>query len=600
MATFSKQGIRSKHRGAVLVLSMIFIVLFSALAVAMASLSETNVQVASNQHKVGTALHAAQSGLECAKYLVKTVSLAATSTNTVTDSQANTVWTNLCSHATTKKLGNRTPSVTAITDGSRLTIANLSFGTGCGSCTLNLYRYNADPRTIHVQSIGTCGDVSRPVTRSVRMDLSITKANDVLNYAVATRGRMWLTGDTTINGDVFSAWNVASISPFNMTSDSTVLGTINTVLTKSQISHQSYQMETLDSNGQPMFTFGTTVYDATGHLVTGTRGTVDNDGYMVDLAGNPVYDEDGCRVAVDYANRVYSGSDEIQAYHRNINYGQTASAAMPGMSISDYNTSVYKNAIGSSNATIASGGALVSNGVIPNTASSGTVTEYFPHASNSYSTPSNSSSLKLTRYKYANKTFSNVTLSMGKNALFSNCTFEGVLYIDCSTTSTSTGYTNNVRFDNCTFNGTIITNTPTPFSWQRNALYFTGPATFDNQSSVQEATILAPHFNVNLGNTNSERNDNNVLTGAIVGGIVDVRGNAQIYGTIISMADTTMYTSGYVSNIGATLDDGGSETTTVDDIGVITITPEEDMMLPSGITTPIVINPNPKTYSETI
>jgi len=89
-----------------------------------------------------------------------------------------------------------------------------------------------------------------------------------------------------------------------------------------------------------------------------------------------------------------------------------------------------------------------------------------------------------------------------------------------------------------------------------------------------------------------------VLTGAIIGGIVDVRGNAQIYGTIISMCDTTQWSSGYVTNIGATLDDGGSETTELGDIGVISITPEEDKMLPSGITSPIVIKPQQETYSE--
>jgi hypothetical protein len=155
-----------------------------------------------------------------------------------------------------------------------------------------------------------------------------------------------------------------------------------------------------------------------------------------------------------------------------------------------------------------------------------------------------------------------------------------------------------VRFEDCTFNGVIVTDVPQPFNWQRNCLYFTGGATFENTSSIQEATVLAPHFNVNLGNTNPVAGDSNVLTGAIVGGIVDVRGNAQIYGTIISMFDTTPYSSGYVTNIGATLDDGGSETTELGDIGTIEITPEADMMLPSGITSPIVIETSPNTYSE--
>ena len=173
---------------------------------------------------------------------------------------------------------------------------------------------------------------------------------------------------------------------------------------------------------------------------------------------------------------------------------------------------------------------------------------------------------------------------------------QGILYIDVSKSGSS--YYNNVRFENCTFNGVIVSDVPQVFKWQHNCLYFTGEATFDNTSAIQEATILAPHFNVNLGNTNPEQSDNNVLTGAIVGGIVDVRGNAQIYGTIISMCDTTQWSSGYVTNIGATLDDGGSETTELGDIGVISVTPEEDKMLPSGITSPIVIKPQQSTYCE--
>ena len=103
---------------------------------------------------------------------------------------------------------------------------------------------------------------------------------------------------------------------------------------------------------------------------------------------------------------------------------------------------------------------------------------------------------------------------------------------------------------------------------------------------------------MNLGNTNPVAGTDNVLHGAIVGGIVDVRGNAEVFGTIISMADTSSYTSGYVTNIGATLNDGGSETVAIGDVGTINITPDTAKMLPSGITTPIVIKPLQDTYSE--
>jgi hypothetical protein len=537
-----------RRRGAVLVLSMIFIVVFSALAVALASLSNANVEVASNQYKVSQALHAAQSGLECAKYLVKTVAnMPETGINYVTDAQANTVWTNLCAHVQNTRIDGKTvPAAARFTDtggaGDQIVTPAMDFGTGNGQFTLRLYRYDGDPRTIRIQSSGTDGEA----TRRVAMAMDVTKDREVLSYAIASRGRMWLTGDTTIHGDLFSTWDVANISPFNMTNDSTVLGTVNTVLTLDQIEDEDYQLETLDANDHPI-------------------------------------DANGVALSDNYEDRYYGPNDEIKAYHENINYGQPYDD-MPGMDISDYNTDEYDDGL----TTIAAA------------STSNRVTEYFPHAAGNYSRPRDSGSTSFTRHRYQNQTFTNALLPVGRHALFRNCTFNGILYVDAYKTNTSKSYTNNVRFENCTFNGVIVTDVPQTLNWVNNCLYFTGEATFNNQSSVQEATILAPHFNVNLGNTNPNQSDSNVLTGAIVGGIVDIRGNAQIYGTIISMCDTSQWTSGYVTNIGATLDDGGSETTELGDIGVIEITPEEDMMLPSGVTSPIVIKPDPKTYSEII
>jgi len=298
----------------------------------------------------------------------------------------------------------------------------------------------------------------------------------------------------------------------------------------------------------------------------------------LDANDQPIFDADG--------DRVYSSEDQVKAYHEGINYGVPYDN-MPGMDISDYNTDMYNYALTD----------------VPSCPTEFRRVEYFPHAPGNYSypatgTPTHTTDLKLTRHVYENQTFTNTRLPDNRNALFKNCTFNGILYVDCYK-STSTYY-NNVRFENCAFNGTIITDVPQILKWKQNCLYFTGTAAFDNQSGIEEATILAPHFNVNLGNTNPQQSDNNVLTGAIVGGIVDIRGNAQIYGTIISMCDTTQWTSGYVTNIGATLTDGGSETTELGDVGVITITPADDQMLPSGITSPIIIKPLKGTYSEGI
>jgi len=545
MAPVKKKTVRLNHRGAVLIISMIFVLLFSALAVSMATLSGTNVQLASNQHKLNSALSAAQSGLECGRYIVATVNLGETGLNYVTTAQANQVWADLCQHLQSTAIDGQTvPSASnfsdAIGSGDEIITPSINFGSTNADFLLRFYRYDSDPHTIKLQSTGDDGGVTRKIT----MDMEITKDNTVLTYAIASRGRMWLTGDTTIHGNLYSSWDRPEITPFNMTSDSTVLGTINTVLTLEQIEAQSYQMETLDMNGNP-----------------------------IDANGNPL--------GSNYQDRYYSAGDEIQAYHEGINYGQP-NQNVPGTDISDYDTDIYNSG-------------LIE---IPSCPDANRVIEYFPHDTNDYGVPSQSWSRQLNRHVYENQTFTNAKLPNNRNALFRNCTFEEVLYVDCSKSGSS--YYNNVRFENCTFNGVVVTDTPEVFKWQHNCLYFTGEATFNNTSSVQEATILAPHFNVNLGNTNPAQNDNNVLTGAIVGGIVDVRGNAQIYGTIISMCDTTQWSSGYVTNIGATLNDGGNETTSLGDVGVISITPEAEQMLPSGILSPIVIRLSQNTYSEEI
>jgi hypothetical protein len=527
-----------RRHGVALILSMIFVLIFAALAASMAAMSNANAQIASDHHKVNLALAAAQSGLECAKYVVSTVALPETGQNLVSDTEANQVWANLCNHLQAVALDGRlVPGASRFADaggaGDQIVTASLNFGSSNTDFILRFYRHDSDPRTIKLRSIGANGEIAR----QVNMDMKVTKDSKVLTYAIASRGRMWLTGNTTIHGDVFSSWDRPEIAPYNMTADTSVLGTINTVLTLDQVKAQTYQLETLDEDD------------------------------------NPIFDEEG--------NRIYSPEDEVKAHHEGINYGQPYED-MPGMDIADYDTDCYKSGL----STIAS------------CPTAQRVTEYFPHASGNYSKPRDGGSTSYTRHVYQDQTFTNALLPVNRHALFRNCTFEGVLYADCSKTSTSKSYTNNIRFENCTFNGTIITNVPQSLNWQNNCLYFTGEATFNNESGLQEATVLAPHFNVNLGNTNPVASESNVLTGAIIGGIVDVRGNAQIFGTIISMCDTTAWSSGYVTNIGATLDDGGSETTELGDIGVISITPEEDKMLPSGIKTPIVIKPLQNTYSE--
>lgn len=59
---------KRKQRGAVLILCMIFLCVFSVFAVALCSRSVVNLQIAKNQHDSNRARAAAESGLEATKY----------------------------------------------------------------------------------------------------------------------------------------------------------------------------------------------------------------------------------------------------------------------------------------------------------------------------------------------------------------------------------------------------------------------------------------------------------------------------------------------------------------------------------------------------
>ncbi len=537
-----------QRKGIVLILTMILLVAFASLAVSMATMSDMSLQIASNHTNANSARYAAESGLECAEYILRTVSLEETASNTISEAQADQVWSDLQAHLQTVQLGNENVSVSyrfldTYGSGDKVTVEGVSLGQGNATFDLSFYRYDGESSGIKISSTGINGGIQF----KVGMDTDLAKESDVLKYAIASRGRMWVTGDTTIHGDVYSSWDRPEIACFDMTSDTSVLGTINTILARDDIENAGYELETLNDEGE-----------------------------AVDWSGNTIGD--------NFEDRYADGDDKIQGYHEGVNY-ENPTDNMPGMDISDYDTDMYNQDLFT----------------LPSCPESDREIEYFPHASGNYNQPRDgttrrTSNRKLTRHVYEDENFVDVRLADNRNALFRNCTFNGVLYIDCYKSASS--YYNNVRFEDCTFQGVIVTDVPQSFKWMYNCLYFTGSASFNNQSDVQEATILAPHFNVNLGNTNPVEGENNVLTGAIVGGIVDVRGNAQIDGTIISMCDTTQWSSGYVTNIGATLDDGGSETTELGDIGTIEITPEVDNMLPSGITSPIVFKPNKSTYKE--
>lgn len=116
---------------------------------------------------------------------------------------------------------------------------------------------------------------------------------------------------------------------------------------------------------------------------------------------------------------------------------------------------------------------------------------------------------------------------------------------------------NNVRFHNCTFIGSVVARKPSAFTQIRNKIQFTGATRFmqsdpsnpsrnpdeDDMDAIERSSMMLPHYSVDVGSLNAptathpdiplSREQNVQLSGTIVAGVLDVRGNANIEGSVI-------------------------------------------------------------------
>ena len=203
---------------------------------------------------------------------------------------------------------------------------------------------------------------------------------------------------------------------------------------------------------------------------------------------------------------------------------------------------------------------------------------------------------------YANQTLDWTYIPKNTHARFTNCTFTGITYVDTDGTTKSSG--NNIVFEDCTFEGPVVTDVPSSYAWQYNSLNFEGNTTFNANEIAQHldgCTLLAPNFNVNIGDFHREgESSDSKITGILVGGIVDIRDNAVIEGTILSMADLDNISSPYKygTNLGYWEEDAEEYGGTVPMTTYIKITPTPGATLPMGIRKRYTLSPNVDSYVE--
>ncbi|MCH2152312.1 MAG: hypothetical protein MK089_03130 [Phycisphaerales bacterium] len=277
---------------------------------------------------------------------------------------------------------------------------------------------------------------------------------------------------------------------------------------------------------------------------------------------------------------------------------------------------------------------------------------------------------------YENMTFTNVRIPRGTNGLFRNCTFIGVVWVETeegcvdpnwnytgSVEPDGSGgfidrfpdlvselgsdiledtrdHSNNLRFDGCTFLGSLAGDQPGEYTHWRNKIQLTGNTRFyidpydpdlllesdastlqsnllslteEDREELARSSVLAPGWSVDVGNFDNETASRIKLKGTIVAGIMDIRGTADVHGTVLmtyrptegegplfygGTPDAFNTTLGYFGNI-----DGDGEGVDPSDpgfsgFGQITLRYDPDGKLPDGIPWPVRMEPMPHTYVE--
>ena len=180
---------RRRRQGVVLVMAMIFMVVFSAFSVSLATFTGTNIQIAKNHRVANRARYAAESGLEVMRYWLSQVSIS----GTTSDSQRfNAICTSLQSVLADANATN----LNATQSGSILSIPSVSLAGGSSD------QFTAALQAVDVNSLRlSVTGYHDTVQRTIQVDyLFGSKANSVFDFGAATKGPLSISGNIELNG----------------------------------------------------------------------------------------------------------------------------------------------------------------------------------------------------------------------------------------------------------------------------------------------------------------------------------------------------------------------------------------------------------------
>jgi len=686
-----------RRRGAAAVLAMLFLVIFSTLTLSMYSLATVNMESASNLSDVERARATAESGLRWISYRFRVMARPKTTVGNIDATTADTLWTPLATAIQTDFNSLLTPAERTLTiSGKTITSGTIASDESSARFALTIQQhptYVGDPldeRYVRVTSTGTY----RGATRSASLDYKIEKK---VKFAVVGKVPVQLGRNTMVEGPVAMA-TASKYPPILMLSDFTHFDNnlktkIQSFASFIKTKHVGYDGRVSVNNSSEYTQAKSAGYDdwngdkyvdeydlflkqydadndkavsAAEFTDPSTNKLYDSNLFKaMDATGGPMYDGDVTRTG--YQDNQIDNTDVYAKVNGQLLMAATQSgfssyATGQSKTIYDYLTGPvvttdplavpvrysvttqdifdldpanfeqctlnFRAKTGPENGTTATTSTIKTNKVLATSdANGGTSNERTPFGSTSYQAT-------YSRPVYRNMTFRNCRIPKGLNALFDNCTFEGVTFVDMtrdittssgsvstsssagmtwsqrmkpsqgsfnkSTTLTSTnsyGYTdgNNIRFNDCTFNGPLAGGYATAYTHFSNSWEFTGATMFDNQFD-ETATIVSPQVNIEMGSFTNPSAAPSTLKGVVVAGNLDIRGTSVVDGSIIVTGDGAGNTTlGY---FGASDSDTNPSAMPEGGYGRISIRYNPYRALPDGINVSIDMTAQVETYRE--
>jgi Tfp pilus assembly protein PilX len=638
------------RRGTVLVLAMMFLAMFAALAAAMAMVAQANFANATTYQQGNQAMAAAETGMRYATYRLGEIADDVTTAHGSIDSTlAGTLWQEVAT-ALVNELGDDAHMAGSLTTVSaegrirRITTGAISVGTDAAAPTFTIMfaqhpidgedygsaYYQRDPFNastdnpftedgaavgsenavapwwVRVQVVGRDGGIQRTVNMDYRIDKKV-------RFAILSRSRVMIGRNVMIEGSIGSRYTYTGYQhghPVQMRDNFHGLNTTLDGWLDAFTTHLS--THDMDGDNRVRVADAREIADLTGVHFTDANGdgyidpfdlfchsydADDNgsvsqseftqDGSLVDAqlwqlineANYPAgtqFDWNGLRVrlpgdaewtdaAADLGyldiNDTYAKIDGQVAMKSSVDAWEDGAADGPyqqyyrgPITPDEYEAATTFNAddadvtqFGPENFDVSSYRTMASGSFQSQTASPvandpSQPTVYTPPGPGTLESVPYNSPYPYDYYArpiYENMTFTDVTIPQGTNALFVNCKFVGVTFVDAETDNSDTNFNyagmqesngglkyvnvdatvdgqtvsdtkalaNNIRFDDCTFEGVVVTESPSAYTHARNKLQFTGNTVFDIEaaslSAEQKAlfaksTILAPQFSLDI------------------------------------------------------------------------------------------------------